>query len=139
GVAIVQYLADQKPEAKLAPANGTLARTRVQEWLNYITTELHKGFTPLFRAADYGPQAGEFSRERLKKQFDSISRKPEGKTFLTGDAFTVADAYLFTVLGWTKHVGLSLAEWPALEAYCARIAARPHVQAAMKAEGLLAA
>lgn len=139
GVAIVQYLADLKPEAKLAPKNGTFERVRLQEWLNYISTELHKGIGGLFRADSYGPQGAEFIRSLLNKKFDYLAKKLDGKQYLTGDQFTVADAYLFTVLNWTNFVKIDLAPWPALAAYQKRVAARPSVQQAMKAEGLLEA
>lgn len=136
GVAIVQYLAEQKPEAGLIPASG-LERARVQEWLNFISTELHKGFGPLFNAAAIGPQAVDFFTAKLKKNFDYLTKKLEGKTFLMGDHYTLADAYLFTVLGWTKFIGMDLSPWPVLVEFQKRVASRPAVQQAMKAEGLL--
>ena len=136
GPAIVQYVADRKPESSLAPAAGTLARYRLQEWLNYISTELHKQFSPLFNpkiAADYK----EMVKERLASRFDYLVQQLAGKQFLTGEQFTVADAYLFTVLSWTDYVKVDLERWPQLKEYQARVAARPAVQAALKAEGLL--
>lgn len=138
GPAIVQYLADLAPAAKLAPANGTMERYRLQEALNYITSELHKGMGGLFD--DKMPEAYKaVVRERVGVRFDHLTAQLAGKTFLLGDQFTVADAYLFTVLGWCKWTGIDLAKWPTLVAYTARIAARPAVQAAMGAEGLLKA
>jgi glutathione S-transferase len=136
GPAIVQYLADRKPDAGLAPPNGTMARYRVQEWLNFITSELHKQFSPLFdpTASDEIKQR---QRTRLASRFDWLSAELKGKDFLMGSQFTVADAYLFTVLNWCQWTGIDLAKWPALKDFVARVAARPKVQEALKAEGLL--
>lgn len=136
GPAIVQYLADRKPEAGLAPANGTMERYRLQEWLNFISTELHKAFSPLFSPA--APEEWKkLVRETLGKRFDHVVKQLEGKPFLLGEHFSVADAYLFTVLKWTKLVGIDLAAgWPSLAAYVERIGARPAVKAAMEAERL---
>ena len=136
GPAIVQYLADQAPTKNLAPANGTLARYRLQEWLTFIGTEIHKGFGPLFKPntpEEYKPIARENVLNRLKW----VDGELAGKQFLMGDHFTVADAYLFTVTNWAKAVGLDISGLQHLAAYRERIAARPAVQEAMKAEGLL--
>jgi glutathione S-transferase len=136
GPAIVQYIADRNPKSKLAPAAGTMARYHLQEWLNFITAELHKQFSPLFQAttpAEYK----EALKEKIGKRFDWVAEQLKGKDYLMGDTFTVADAYLFTMLTWTKHVGIDLARWPVLTAYKARIAARPKVREAMIAEGLI--
>lgn len=136
GPAIVQYIADQKPEKKLAPANGTLARYQLQEWLGFLNSEIHKAFSPLFKptvAEDYKAAL----REQLGNRFDYISTRLQGKQYLTGDTFTVADGYLFTLLGWTKWTGIDLTKWPVLNDYVARVAQRPAVQEALKAEGLL--
>jgi glutathione S-transferase len=136
GPAIVQYIADLVPAKKLAPPAGTMARYRLQEWLNYITSELHKGFSPLFNPAtpaDYKPMAS----ARLIDRLTIVDKALEGKEFLMGDTFTVADAYLFTVAGWSKFVRLDISALTNLTAYLGRIAARPAVQQAMKAEGLL--
>lgn len=135
GPAIVQYLADRAPAAELAPANGTLARYQLQEWLNFITSEVHKQFSPLFDAA-MPDEAKERFRAKLAVRFDWIARQLDGRDHLM-DRITVADAYLFTVLRWTQFTGPDLARWPTLQRYVERIAARPQVQAAMKAEGLL--
>jgi glutathione S-transferase len=135
GPAIVQYLADLAPASKLAPPNGSLERYQLQEWLNFITSEVHKQFSPLFDAT-MPDEAKEKFRNRLAARFDWITGQLKGRDYLTG-SFTVADAYLFVVLGWTKFTGPDLARWPVLQEYVARVAARPHVQAAMKAEGLL--
>jgi len=133
GPAIVQYVADLKPEAKLAPANGTLARYRLQELLGYINSEIHKNFSPLFKPdtpADYKPIVLANLNMRIGLLADQLQDKP----FLLGDQFSVADAYLFTVLGWTKHVGIDMSQWPKLVDYQARIATRPAVHAALQAE-----
>jgi len=136
GVAIMQYLADQKPESGLAPKNGTIERYRVQEWLNYVTSEVHKGFSPLWNpAAD--PAVKTWALDNLKKKFDWLNKQLAGKKYLTGDTFTVADAYLFVVMNWTKPLQIDLAPWPALVDFQARVAARPKVQEAMEAEGLI--
>jgi glutathione S-transferase len=135
GPAIVQYLADAKPETKLAPANGTPERYRLQEWLNYITAELHKRIGSLFNPKMPEAWQGEI-RTQIGNQLDYLSKQLDGRSFLLGDSFSVADPYLFTILGWTKHVGIDLAKWPVLQAYVGRVAQRPAVQAALKAEGL---
>jgi glutathione S-transferase len=135
GPAIVQYLADLAPASKLAPANGTVERYQLQEWLNFITSEVHKQFSPLFDAT-MPDEAKEKFRNRLATRFDWIAGQLKGRDYLTG-SFTVADAYLFVVLGWTKFTGPDLARWPVLQDYVARVAARPRVQEALKAEGLL--
>jgi len=136
GPAIVQYIADQAPDKKLAPANGSFERYRVQEWLNFITSELHKGYSPLFRPTtpeDFKPVL----RELLLKKYEFVDSKLAGKQYLMGDSFTVPDAYLFTVTNWAKHVGLDLSKLANLQAFMARMAARPSVQAALEAEGLV--
>ncbi|RKR28707.1 glutathione S-transferase [Acidovorax sp. 93] len=136
GPAIVQYIADQVPDKQLAPANGTLARYRLQEWLTFIGTELHKGFSPLFNPAtpeDYKPMV----RERLLQRLQWVDGQLAGKQYLMGDQFTVADGYLFTVTNWTQPTKLDIAGLANLAAYRERVGARPAVQAAMKAEGLL--
>jgi glutathione S-transferase len=135
GVAIMQYLADQKPESNLAPKNGTLERYRVQEWLNYITSEVHKGFSPLWASKDEAVK--DYALTNLKKKFDWLEKQLAGKKYLTGDTFTVADAYLFTVVNWANPLAIDLAPWPALKEFQARVAARPKVQEAMVAEGLI--
>lgn len=135
GPAIVQYLADRNPQAQLAPPNGTLERYRLQEWLNFISTELHKQFSPLF-APNTPDATKEIQRERLANRFDWVSRQLQGRDYLLGNAFSVADAYLFTVLSWCGYVGIDLAKWPTLAQYQARVAARPAVQQALQAEGL---
>jgi glutathione S-transferase len=136
GPAIVQYIADLAPASGLAPAAGTMARYRLMEWLNFITSELHKSFSPLFNPA-INEDAKAVYRTRLGERFAWVDQQLEGKSCLLGDSFTVADAYLFTVAGWGKHVGVDISGLKNLSAYMARIAARPAVQEALKAEGLL--
>ena len=136
GPVIVQYLADQKPTSGLAPANGSMERVRVQEWLNFTASELHKTFGPIFRPTT--PDAfKDLSRENLGKRFDWLDKQLAGKQYLTGNKFTVADAYLFTVLRWSPRVNIDLGKWPNVKAYVDRVALRPKVQEAMKAEGLI--
>jgi glutathione S-transferase len=136
GPVILQYVADQKPETKLAPANGSLERYRLQEWLNYITSEIHKTFSPLFNpTAD--AKVKEYALQNIEKKFDWLNKQLTGKQYLMGDTFTVADAYLFVVVNWSNFVGVDLAKWPALKDFQARVASRPKVHEAMEAEGLL--
>jgi glutathione S-transferase len=136
GPAIVQYLADLSPSSGLAPATGTMERYRLQEWLNFITSELHKQFSPLF-AANTPAEYKEILKEKIAKRFDWVAEQLKGKDYLMGKQFTVADAYLYTILRWTSFVGIDLARWPVLAAYSARVAARPKVHEALIAEGLV--
>ncbi|HOB67871.1 glutathione transferase GstA [Ottowia sp.] len=136
GPAIVQYIADQVPDKKLAPPNGTMARYQLQSWLNFVGTELHKGFSPLFNPA-MPDEAKALSKERLLGRLKWLEGELAGKTYLMGDDFTVADGYLFVVTNWAKPMGIDLSPYPNLVAYRGRVAARPAVQAAMKHEGLL--
>ena len=134
GPAIVQYLADRAPEKGLAPPPGSFERVRLQEWLTFIGTELHKSFSPLFRP---GPdETKNAARARLEEWFAWLDPQLTARPFLLGDRFSVADVYLFVVLGWSDYVKLSLERWPGLVSYRSRIASRPAVQAALKAEGL---
>jgi glutathione S-transferase len=136
GPAIVQYLADQKPDSGLAPRAGTFERYQLMEILNYITSELHKGYGPLFNpkiSADWKASV----LLNLDKKFAWLSGHLGNKTYLMGNTFMVADAYLFTVLRWSDHVGIDLTPWPVLTAYQSRVALRPKVQQALKDEGLL--
>ena len=135
GPAIVQYIADQVPDKKLAPANGTLARYHLQEWLSFIGTELHKGHSPLFAPGtpeDYKPVL----RQRLLSRFEWVNAQLADKDYLLGD-FSVADAYLYTVSRWGQFVGVDTSGLPHLMAFKQRMEARPGVQAALRAEGLL--
>ena len=136
GPAITQYIADQVPAKNLAPANGTMERYRVQEWLNFVTSELHKGIGGLFNPAM--PEDGKaVIRAKALDKLKWVDRQLEGKHYLMGDAFTIADAYLFTVTNWTAHTGIDISGLKNLGAFQARMAARPAVQAALRAEGLL--
>jgi glutathione S-transferase len=136
GPAIVQYLADLKPESGLAPRAGTFERYQLMEILNYITSEVHKSFSPLFNPAS-SAELKETAVTNLGKKFDWLSGFLGKKPFLLGNTFTAADAYLFTVLNWTGHVKIDLGKWPILADYKSRIAKRPKVIEAMKAEGLI--
>ena len=138
GPAIVQYLADLAPAKGLAPANGTMARYRLQEWLNFITSELHKGIGGMFNPA-MPEEAKTLMRARATDRLKWVDNQLAGKAYLMGDAFSVADAYLFTVARWSKLVGIDISGMTELTAYLDRVAARPAVQSAMKAEGLLKA
>ena len=138
GPVIVQYLADLKPESGLAPANGTAARYRLQEVLGYITSELHKTYSPLFKA-ETPDVVREERKAYLRKRYELLEQHLAKHEWLVGDRFTAADAYLFTVTNWAQHVKLDLSDFPAILAFQKRVAERPNVQAALKAEGLLKA
>jgi glutathione S-transferase len=135
GPAIVQYLADQRPEAKLAPASGTLERYRLQEMLGYINSEMHKTYSPLFHP-EISPELRAEREAYLRKRYALLDKRLATQPFLLGDHFTVADAYLFTVTNWAHFVKLDLSEFTHIAEFQARVGARPAVQAAMKAEGL---
>jgi glutathione S-transferase len=136
GPAIVQYIADQVPAKQLAPANGTMARYQLQSWLNFVSTEMHKGFSPLFNPAT--PDASKtMAKDRLATRFAHLEKHFASHEYLLGKAYSVADGYLFTVLNWTRPTQIDLTPYPNLRAYHQRVAARPAVQAAMKAEGLV--
>lgn len=136
GPAIVQYIADLKPVSGLAPKAGTLERYRLMEWLNFISSELHKTFAPLFHP-EVAAEWRQASRDRIAQRLEIVEKHLQGKDYLMGRQFTVADGYLFTVLNWSKFVGFDLGKWPLVQAYLARVAARPKVQEALKAEGLV--
>jgi len=135
GTVVLQYVADLKPAAGLAPPQGTMARYRLQEWLGFINSELHKNFGPLF-----DPSTPEATRTKaltmLSNRLGFVANTLTQQPFLTGDQFSVADAYLYTVLGWTSRVGVDLKPWPVFADYLARIHSRPAVQAARAAEGI---
>ncbi len=131
GVVIVQYLADQKPDAKLAPKNGTLERYRLQEWLNYVATELHKGYFGMAKKPEAERKALE---ESLGKKFDYVAAHLKNNAFLLGERFTVADAYLYTVLSWSPSRGMDLSKWPALKSWFEKVSQRPAVKEALQAE-----
>ncbi len=135
GPAIVQYLADSRPDAKLVPPNGTLERYRVQEMLGYINSEIHKAYSPLFNPAT----SAELRKDReayLHKRYALLDKRLANQRYLFGDQFTIADAYLFTVTNWARPAKVDLSEFANLAAFQARVAERPAVQAAMVAEGL---
>jgi len=136
GPAIVQYIADKVPDKKLAPPNGTMERTRLQIWLNFVTSEVHKSFSPLFNPA-MPDEAKKIFRERLAARFAHLDKHLAKNEYLMGNAFSVADAYLFVVSNWAKAVDVDLSSYANVLAYRKRIGARPAVQAAMKAEGLI--
>jgi glutathione S-transferase len=136
--AVLQYLADRAPEARLAPAAGTLDRVRLQEWLNFIASELHKAFSPYFHG--HALEASEKARVEatLLRRIDDVETGlADGRSFLLGETFSVADAYLFVVLNWTNFIGVDLARWPHISAFMTRMLARPAVREALAAEGLL--
>jgi glutathione S-transferase len=135
-VAVLLYIADRNPAAKLAPVAGTLERYRLIEWLAFINSEIHKNFGPLFDPAA-GEETKQYTRGNLAKRLDWLNTALGPETFLAGHTFTVADAYLFVILGWSGHVGIELAKWPNLKRYHNEIRTRPSVVAALKAEGLL--
>ena len=136
GPAILQYLADKEPSKNLVAAAGTMPRYRQIEWLNFISTELHKSYSPLFNPAM--PEEGKaVYRKRLRGRYEYLNQQLEGKDFLMGEAFSLPDAYLFTVTNWAKPVGVDITDLSNVQAFMARMASRPAVQAAMKAEGLL--
>jgi glutathione S-transferase len=137
GTAIVQYLADLKPESHLAPANGTLARYRLQEMLGYINSELHKSYSPLFNP-DTPESVRQERKAYLRKRYTLLNDVLAKQPWLLGDHFTGADAYLFTITSWAGHVGLDLSRFTALTAFQQLVASRPAVQAALEAEDLLA-
>jgi glutathione S-transferase len=132
---VLQYIADQKPGTGLAPAAGGLPRYRLAEWLNYISSEIHKQLGPFFNPK-LPPEWRENQISLLNKRFDILAERLKSHPYLMGDGFTVADAYLFTVLNWCNLLKVDLGKWPALTEYLGRIAARPSVQAVLKAEGL---
>ncbi|SJZ57935.1 glutathione S-transferase [Enhydrobacter aerosaccus] len=134
GPAIVQYIADLKPEAGLAPANGTWERVRLQEWLNFIATEIHAGASPLFNAAIPETVKAIF-KERLFRRFDTLAATFADRDYLMGERFGVADSYLFTVLRWMDRFAIDLDRWPAIAAFMERVGRRPAVQAALAADG----
>jgi glutathione S-transferase len=133
GAVIDQFIADRNPGSKILPPAGTMERVRVQEWLHFIGTEIHKQFSPLFN-----PQMSEedkvAQRKKVGNRLDYVEKQLANRAFLTGDTFTVADGYLFNMLRWTAFTGIDLAKWPALSAYSARVEARPSVKAALEAE-----
>lgn len=136
GAVILQYIADQCPASGLAPKQGSMERYRLQEWLNYIAAEIHKSYSPLFNKAA-SEDIKTHARNMLNRRLPVVEMRLAEQPYLMGDSFTVADAYLFVVLGWSKLVGFDLSPYDKIKDYLARIATRPAVLAAMKAEGLI--
>jgi len=134
---VVQYLGDRNPGSGLMPAAGEMARYRVQQWLAFISSELHKSFGAFFKPGSTD-EAKAAMREHLAKRFGHVDQQLEGKAYLTGDTFTSADAYLWTILGWTKFANVDLAPFANIQKFMDTVAARPAVQQALKAEGLAA-
>jgi len=136
--AVLQYLADQMPDAGLAPPNGTLERTRLQETLNFVSSELHKSFSPFFSGEVFDTDAKQHAVEGVGRRVAHIEHSLlDGRAYLLGDAFTIADAYAFVVLNWSNFVEVSLDAWPKTKAYMTRVATRPAVAKAMVTEGLI--
>lgn len=133
GPAIVLFMAEQKPDAGLAPEIGSLDRYRTYEWLNFISTELHKAFAPLF--GDISEAEKEAAKKRIRKRFDYVESRLDSD-YLLGDRFSVADAYLFTIASWLKNFDIDASDWPRLQAFQKRMAERPAVQQALREEGL---
>lgn len=134
--ALLQYIGDRNPAAKLLPAAGTMERYHVLEWLGFVSSEIHKSYSPLFSpASNDGAKA--YARGNLTNRLAWLNGALGSKKYLTGDTFTVADAYLFVMLTWAGHVGIDLGQWPNLKRLQETVGARPHVVAALKAEGLI--
>ena len=138
-VALVQYLAEQAPGAKLLPPAGTMERFRVQQWLTFVSSELHKTFSPWLWHAETAESTKRAAREKLAARFTELDRHLADRAYLTGDTFTVADAYAFTIVNWSNFLKIDLKPYPNLSAFMARVAARPKVREALKAERLVAA
>lgn len=136
GPAIVQYVADQAAGKNLAPANGTFERYQLQQWLNFISTEIHRSYTPLFNP-DASADSKALARKTLEARLGTTAAQLAKTPYLLGDTYSVADIYLFVTLGWAGYVGVDLAPWPALQHFTARVAARDAVQATLRAEGLV--
>ncbi|HWJ87169.1 MAG TPA: glutathione transferase GstA [Pelagibacterium sp.] len=135
---VVQYLADQNPESALMPAVGDMARYRVQQWLAFVSSELHKSFSAFFKP-ETTDETKATTRNHLNKRLGFVNEKLAGKTYLMGDTFTAADAYLWTILGWVRFAEIDLAAFPNVQKYVAAVGARPAVQKSLDAEGLLQA
>ena len=136
GPAIVQYLADLAPDKKLIPPAGTFERYQLQQWLNFISTEIHKSFSPLFNSA--APEAAkQLALETLTRRLDTVAEQLASQPFLLGDHFSVADVYLFVTLSWGQYVNVDISRWPTLARYADKISERPAVQKAMREEGLI--
>jgi len=136
--AILQYLADTHPEAGLAPPPGSLQRARLQEWLNFTSSELHKAFSPFFSGRELDGQENRRAQDALSRRLGDVEQRlSDGRSYTLGEDFTVADAYLFVVLNWCNFIGVALPQWPNVAEFVERVAARPAVRAAMAQEGLI--
>lgn len=135
GVAIMQYLADLNPAAGLVPANGTFERTRLQEMLNFLTSEVHKSFAPLFH--DASAEEKQKAKQHVEQSFDYLNALLAQRSYLLGDAYSVADIYFFVLSNWSAPTGIDLSKWPNIEKLVRRVANRENVQSAMRAEGLI--
>jgi len=135
-VAVLPYIADRNPAAKLIPPAGSMERYRLLEWLGFINSDVHRSFSVLFRK-DTPPETREAARGTLERHLGYLERAIGARTFLMGEQFSVVDAYLFTVLSWSSRVDIDLGRWPALKRYVERIRQRPNVVAALQSEGLL--
>ncbi|MBB4482771.1 glutathione binding-like protein [Rhizobium etli] len=136
--AILQYLAEQGLQARLAPAHGTVERAYLQQWLNFTSSELHKAYGPYFSGQALNRTEKDNVDAKLARRIGDVERAlADGRSFILGESFTVADAYLFVVLNWSNFIGLDLTQWPHVSAFVARIASRPAVRSAMLCEGLV--
>ncbi|OCJ04748.1 glutathione transferase GstA [Rhizobium sp. AC27/96] len=136
GVAILLYLADKKPDAMLTPEQGSFEHYRLQEWLTFISSELHKTFSPWLFHPEYGAQAAEVAKERLRQRFDILEAHLATQDYLVGGRFSIADAYCFTIMNWSRGLRIDLGAWPNLTRYLFEIAERPGVRMTLVAEGL---
>ncbi|HTP39861.1 MAG TPA: glutathione transferase GstA [Steroidobacteraceae bacterium] len=134
--ALLPWIAQQSKGAKLIPADGTMENYRVREWLGFLSSELHKNYSPLFRG-NLTEELVKFQLELIARRLGSVEQALQGRSYLTGEAFTPADAYLFVILRWSPRVNVALEGFPNLQAFQARVGARPAVVAAMKAQGLI--
>src|SRR3979490_1199029 len=137
--ALVQYLAEQAPQSNLLPPAGSKERTRMNEWLTFVSSELHKTFSPWLWHAETAESTKQAARDKLAVRFAEIDRHLADRAYLTGDTFTVADAYAFTIVNWSNFLKIDLTPYCNLSAFMARVAARPKVREALKAERLVAA
>jgi glutathione S-transferase len=137
--ALVQYLAEQAPQSNLLPPGGSKERFRVNQWLTFVSSELHKTFSPWLWHAETAESTRQAARNKLAMRFAELDRHLADRAYLTGDAFTVADAYAFTIVNWSNFLKIDLKPYPNLSAFMARVAARPQVREALKAERLVAA
>ncbi len=137
--ALVQYLADQAPQSQLLPAAGTMERFRVQQWLAFVSSELHRTFSPWLLQAETAASTKQAAHDKLRRRFAELDALLAARPYLTGETFTVADAYAFTIVNWSNFLKIDLAPYPNLSAFMARVAARPKVREALEAERLIAA